>query len=114
MNVMDSFDLTVVWSFLGLLIQLVVFGACVYYVMQKQNNDSYLLVIGSFVHLLTSLFYTIGIRVFSFMNIDIYSNRSIFSIVGFFGLIGTICFSAGLVILILEYLKLYKEKITNS
>jgi hypothetical protein len=103
-----------VWSFLGLLIQLAVFGACVYYVMQKQGSDSYLLVIGAFVHLLTSLFYTVGIRVFSFMSIDIYSNQSIFGIVGFFSLVGTFCFSAGFVILILEYLKLFKDKISIS
>lgn len=114
MNLVDSFDLTMVWSFLGLLIQLVVFGACVYYVVQKQTNDSFLLAIGAFIHLLTSLFYTVGLPIFSRMGIDIYSNRSIFSVVGFFGLVGTICFSAGLVILIINHLKLVNDKRVDS
>ncbi len=114
MNLVDSFDLTIVWSFLGLLIQLVVFSVCVYYVVQKQNTDSYLLSVGAFIHLLTSLFYTVGLPLFSKMNVNIYSNRSIFRVVGFFGLVGTICFSAGLIILIINYLKLVNEKNTNS
>jgi hypothetical protein len=114
MSAIDSFDFNMVWSILGLLIQIAVFGVCVYYVVQKQNTDSFLLAFGSFIHLLTSLFYTVGLPVMSRMNVDIYSNRSIFSVAGFFNLIGTICFSVGLIILIINHLKLVNNKMINS
>jgi hypothetical protein len=110
MSTMSSFDLTMVWSLLGLLIQLVVFGFCVYYVVQKQNTDSFLLAIGSFVHLVTSLFYTVGLPILTRMSVDVYSNRSIFSVIGFINLIGTICFSAGLILLIVNYIKVVNNK----
>jgi len=111
---MDSFDLTMVWSLLGLLIQVIVFGVCAYYVAQKQTSDSYLLAVGSVIHLLTSAFYTVGLPILSRMSVDVYSNRSIFSMVGFISLIGSISFYAGLIILIFNYIKQANSKSENE
>jgi hypothetical protein len=108
MSIASSFDFNMIWSIFGLFIQIVVFGFCVYYVFQKQSSDAFLLAGGSFIHLLTSLVYAVGIPILSGMNMELYSNRNIFAIIGFIGLIGSLCFSAGLVLLIVKHLKLNK------
>ncbi|MDF1547512.1 MAG: hypothetical protein P1P88_06805 [Bacteroidales bacterium] len=110
MDIASSFDFRMVWSALSGLGSLVVFGICVYFVIAKPAIDSILLVIGSFIHMLTSLFYSVGMVIFSnIYGMDVYSNRWIFSIIGFISLIGTICFTAGLIILIINYVNQYKR-----
>ena len=112
---MDTgFDFSMIWSLFGALAAIITFGICVYYVILKPGVDSILLVIGSFVHLLTTLFYSIGTRVLVNMHgADFYSNSWVFKIVGAFAFIGTLCFTAGLIILIVNHVKMHKNIITN-
>ncbi|MFN8255223.1 MAG: hypothetical protein U0W24_06005 [Bacteroidales bacterium] len=105
----DTFNLSMVWSLGSFLFQIIVFGACAYYVSQKQTTDSILLALGSFIHLFTSLFYTVGIPVLTRMGSNIYGNTMLFNIVGFFSFLGTIAFSLGFVLLIIEKLKIDKS-----
>jgi len=113
---MDSgFDFSILWSLFGALTSFVVLGICIYYVIVKPGVDSILLVIGSFIQLLTTLFYTLGTRILANINgADFYSNRWMFSLVGAFAFIGAICFTAGLIILIINHVKLHKSLKTNQ
>jgi len=111
MDIVDSFDFNIIWSFFSGLSSLVVFGVCIYFVSVKPGIDSGLLAAGSFIHLLTSLFYSLGIMILSkFYGIDFFSNKMLFGIVGGLGVIGTICFTVGIVILIINYVSLYKNQ----
>ncbi len=107
---MDAgFDFSIIWSLFGGLLSLAVFGICIYYIIAKQSADSILLVIGAFIQLLTSLFYSIGNRIL--MNgADFYSNSWIFTLVGVISFIGGLCFTAGLIILIINHVKQHKAK----
>lgn len=110
MDMGASFDFTMIWSALSGLGSLVVFGICVYFVIAKPAADSILLVIGSFIHLLTSLFYSVGVMVMSnIYGMSFYDNRFLFGIIGFISLLGTIAFTAGLIVLIINYVNIYRK-----
>ncbi len=112
MDIVDSFDFNIIWSIFNGLGSLAVFGVCAYFVSVKPGTDSGLLAAGSFIHLLTSLFYSIGIMILSRLyGVDFFSNKMLFGIVGGFNAIGTICFTAGIIILIINYVSLHREQI---
>ena len=86
-------------------------GICVYYVIIKQGADSILMVIGAFIQLLTTLFYSIGTRILMNANgADFYSQRWIYTIIGGIAFIGTLCFTVGFIVLIINHIKLHKSK----
>ncbi len=107
---MDTgFDFSIIWSIFGALASLIIFGICVYYVIVKPGLDSILLVIGSFIRLITTLFYSVGTIILANMHgADFYSQRWIFNIIGAISFIGTICFTTGLIILIIGHVKAHK------
>ena len=104
------FDFNLLWSAFSGLLSLVSFAICVYYVIAKPGADSILLVIGSFITFLTMLFYNILMPIItSTQGMDYVNNSWMYTIAGLVGLIGHICFTAGLIILIINQVNNLKK-----
>jgi hypothetical protein len=104
-----GFDFSFIWSTLGILGSLVVFGICLYFIIVKPCAESILLGIGSFIHLLTSLFYSVGTYfLVRFYGTEIFQGW-MFAIVSAIGFIGTAFFTAGLIVLIIKYVRIVKK-----
>ncbi len=108
---MDTgFDFSIIWSLFGAFVSFLVFGICIYFVIVKPCLESILMVIGSFVNLLTSLFYSIGIMLITKLyGYDFLSTKGIFMVVGGIGLLGSVCFTSGLIILIISHIRIIKK-----
>jgi membrane protein YdbS with pleckstrin-like domain len=100
----SSFDFQQLWNiFSTLLFQLATFGICLYYVINKQNIDSILLTCGSFIHLLTSIFYTVIYPIIIRNGGYRFSGSPIMLIINAISFIGSVLFVGGLIILIINH-----------
>lgn len=114
MDMMDSvFDFTIIWSLFGSLISIALFGVSLYLVIKKAAIESIFLVIGTFIQMLTTLFYSVGLRIFASIGADVYSNSFLFSVIGGIGFLGSACFAAGFIILVIKYIQKSKNNPVN-
>ena len=108
---MDTgFDLNILWSLFGAFIGFVVFGISLYFAIVKPCLESILLTVGSFINFLTTLFYSIGMQLLTNLyGVELYSSKGLFAAVGGVGLLGTICFTSGLIVLIVNHIRINKK-----
>ena len=112
MDMMDSgFDfISIIWSILSVLVSLAVLGICVYYLIVKSGAASILLTAGSFIQLLVTLFYSVGIRIFhNLIDGGTHSMVSVYTVVGAIGFIGSLCHASGLIVLIINHVNMSKK-----
>jgi len=89
-----------------LLPHLFVLIVCIYYMVKKASVDAVLLTIGSFLGLLTSVFYMIILPLFWSYGSDSFSSREmIISAVGMVGFFGSVMFAVGMLLLIIKQVK---------
>ncbi len=112
MQMTDSFDFSMLWNiFSVLIIHLVTFGVCVYYIIRKQSFDGFLLAAGSFIHILTGIFYTVVLPVMARSgNYEIYSNKVLLISAGIISFIGSVLYLIGFIILVLNYVSVSVNK----
>jgi hypothetical protein len=105
-----GFDFSIIWSLLGAFISFLTFGACVYFIIVKPCLESILLTVGSFINLIAALFYSLGVTILSkFYGIDFLSSGGIFAVMGIISFIGSICFTSGLIVLIVNHIRIVKK-----
>lgn len=112
MEMTDSFDFSFVWNiFAGTIFHLITFGVCIYYIIRKQSIEGFLLAAGAFIHILTSVFYTIVVPLLVRTgNYPVYENRFMFTVAGAISFIGSLIYIIGFIILVLNYLSLSTKK----
>jgi len=98
---MGSSFTTTLFSFISIVPQIIGFIACCYYISKQVKADSILLIIGSGISLLLTIFYHFVMPYFTQDNglsmVDVTSYYTIAGVIGFFA---GICFSVGLFMLI--------------
>lgn len=101
-----SFVPQILKNLLFLLPHLLVLIACIYYMAKRAGADSVLMAIGSFLSLLTSVFYMIILPLYWSYGSDAFNTRTtVVSLVGFVGFIGSVMFGIGLLLLIVKQVK---------
>ncbi len=103
---MDSIGSNIISSLGYLVPQFIIAGACLYYLMRKSSVDAILLAIGSGIGALLSIFNVIIIPVLYESGYDVYSDSGLyFQVIGPVGLIGSLLFASGLIVLINSHIK---------
>jgi hypothetical protein len=111
MNVSNAFDFNFIWNvFSNVIFHIIIFGISIYYIIKKQNIDGYLMAGGSFIHICTSIFFSL---LYPMMmrngNISMQNTGIIFLIINGIAFIGSILFVIGLILLITNHVALSKK-----
>jgi hypothetical protein len=110
MESVNSFDFQHFWNvFSSIIFPLATFGICLYYVIMKQNLDGFLMAGGSFIHILSSIFYTVVLPIMiKNTGTGIYGSGIMMG-VSVLAFLGSILFITGLIILIINHLSALKK-----
>jgi hypothetical protein len=111
MELAPTFDFALIWNFFSSVIfHVIIFCTALYYVYKKQGADGFLIAAGSFIHIITSTFYSLILPLMvSRSGSDFYNTPFLmpaFSIISF---IGSLLFIIGLIILIINHLTILKR-----
>jgi hypothetical protein len=111
MNVSDAFDFNFIWNvFSNVIFHIIIFGTSVYYIIRRQNLEGFLLAGGSFIHICTSIIFSL---IYPMMvrnsNISMQNTGIIFMIINGIAFIGSILFVIGLILLVGNHVALYKK-----
>jgi hypothetical protein len=111
METTDLFDFNLIWNILSTVtFSLATLGICIFYVVRKQSVDAIFLAIGSFIHFITNIFYSVVLPIMARKSgFGIYNNKIIMLSVSTIGIIGSILFIIGLIMLIFNKLSLQKK-----
>lgn len=103
---MESIVPQILKNLLFLLPHLLVLIASIYYMAKSGSSDAVLMAIGSFLSMLTSIFYMIILPLFWSYGSDAFNTRtSVITLVGFVGFIGNVLFGVGLLLLIVKQVR---------
>jgi hypothetical protein len=111
MNVSDAFDFSFIWNvFSNVIFHIIIFGISVYYIIKKQNIEGFLMAGGSFIHICTSLFYSIIYPMIIKNGNSSMQNMGFLSvIINGIAFIGSILFVIGLILLVTNHVALSKK-----
>lgn len=97
--------LSTLLSFVSVIAPVIVFGTCCYFLSKKNTIEAILMTIGSGIGLLTHFFYILVPLWISSRNIPYTEVSKYYTIIGLIGTLASLCFAAGLLILIINTVK---------
>lgn len=97
-------------SLISIISPCIVFGTCCYFLIKKSSVEAILITIGSGIGLLITLFYSFLMPLLiSSQNLAYTEVSKYYAVVGIISFIASLCFAAGLLILVINTVK--KNKI---
>ncbi|MFF5382142.1 hypothetical protein [Pedobacter suwonensis] len=97
-------------SLISIISPCIVFGTCCYFLIKKSSVEAILMTIGSGIGLLITLFYSFLMPLLiSSQNLAYTEVSKYYAVVGIISFIASLCFAAGLLILVINTVK--KNKI---
>lgn len=105
---MENSLLNYIPGLLFIIPQIIILVACITYIGKNKSSHAILLLIGTSINLLVTLFHTVGIPILmKVVGADLYSGTiNIFTIITPISFIGSILFAIGLLLLIKEKIRL--------